>query len=257
MALDLLTLPCLSDNYAFLIHSAETGETALIDVPEAGPILDALKAKGWTLTDVLLTHHHWDHVDGLPDLLAALPNTPRVWGAASDAHRLPPLSNPMHEGDRATVCGEEVVVLDVSGHTIGHIAFSFPTSGLVFTGDSLMAMGCGRLFEGTPDRMWQSLSKLAALPDETLVCSGHEYTAANLRFAQTLDAANPDLILRASQIEKARADGRATVPSTLALERQTNPFLRATDPALKSALGMAGADDAAVFAAIRARKDKF
>jgi hydroxyacylglutathione hydrolase len=257
MALELVTLPCLSDNYAFLIHSAETGETALIDVPEAGPVLDALKARGWTLTDVLLTHHHWDHVDGLPDLLAALPAKPRIWGAAADAHRLPPLSNPVKEGDRATICAEEAVIIDVSGHTIGHIAFHFPRSGFAFTGDSLMAMGCGRLFEGSPETMWQSLCKLAALPDETLICSGHEYTASNMRFAQTLDAANPDLILRASEIEKARAAGKATVPSTLASERLTNPFLRATNPSLKAALGMADADDAAVFAAIRALKDKF
>ncbi len=257
MALELMTLPCLSDNYAFLIHSAETGETALIDVPEAGPVLDALKARGWTLTDVLLTHHHWDHVDGLPDLLAALPAKPRIWGAAADAHRLPPLTNPVKDGDRVTICAEEAVIIDVSGHTIGHIAFHFPNSSFAFTGDSLMAMGCGRLFEGSPETMWQSLCKLAALPDETLICSGHEYTASNMRFAQTLDAANPDLILRASEIEKTRAAGKATVPSTLASERLTNPFLRATNPSLKAALGMADADNAAVFAAIRALKDKF
>jgi hydroxyacylglutathione hydrolase len=257
MALELVTLPCLSDNYAFVIHSTETGETAVIDVPEAGPVLDTLRARGWTLTDVLLTHHHWDHVDGLPDLLAALPAKPRVWGAADDAHRLPPLTHSVKDGDRVAICAEDVVVLDVSGHTMGHIAFSFPTSGFAFTGDSLMAMGCGRLFEGSPATMWQSLCKLAALPDKTLICSGHEYTAANMRFAQTLDAANPDLILRASKIETARASGQPTVPSTLAAERLTNPFLRATDPVLKSALGMADADDATVFAAIRALKDKF
>ncbi|MDZ4136232.1 MAG: hydroxyacylglutathione hydrolase [Paracoccaceae bacterium] len=255
MPLELVTLPCLKDNYVFLIHDAASGATAVVDVPDAAPVLAALAERGWTLTDILLTHHHWDHIDGVADLRAA--TGAKIWGAAADAHRLPPLDVELTEGDTVPFAGELVRVIDVSGHTVGHIAYHFPDSGLVFTGDSLMAMGCGRLFEGTPAQMWQSLSKLAALPDETLVCSGHEYTCANMRFALTLEPANQALILRSKAIETARRAGLPTVPSTLALERQTNPFLRAPHPEMKATLGMSGAEDAAVFAEIRARKDKF
>jgi hydroxyacylglutathione hydrolase len=256
MPLELVTIPCLSDNYAYLLHDAASGATALIDVPDAAPVLAELNARGWGLTDVWLTHHHWDHVDGLPDLLKHVP-APRIWGAAADAHRLPTLDIALAEGDAAEFAGQPVQIFDVSGHTLGHIAFYLPASGLAFTADSLMAMGCGRLFEGTPEMMWQNLSKLAALPDDTLMCSGHEYTASNMRFALSLEPGHPALILREAQIKAARDAGFPTVPSTLGLERATNPFLRASDPALKSALGLTGASDAAVFAETRARKDKF
>jgi len=256
MPLELVTIPCLSDNYAFLLHDSDSGATALIDAPDAAPILKELKERGWHLTDVWLTHHHWDHVDGLPDLQKTIPGL-RVWGSADDAHRLPKLDLALREGDLPVFAGHEVKVFDVSGHTLGHIAFYVPGAGLAFTADSLIAMGCGRLFEGTPDMMWRNLSKLAALPDETLICSGHEYTAANMRFALSLEPENPALRLRDASITTARDAGLPTVPSTLGLERATNPFLRASDPVLKSALGMADADDATVFAETRARKDKF
>jgi hydroxyacylglutathione hydrolase len=252
---ELITIPCLTDNYAYLLHDAASGVTALVDAPEAAPVLAALQARGWQLTDILLTHHHGDHIDGVAALVAA--TGARVTGAAADAHRLPPLDRAVAEGDSFTLGGEAVHVLDVSGHTIGHIAFHLPGAGLVFTADSLMAMGCGRLFEGSPALMWESLSKLAALPPETLVCSGHEYTASNLRFALSLEPAHPALILRGDVISAARAKGQPTVPSRLSDELATNPFLRARDPALKAAIGMAGAPDAAVFAELRARKDKF
>jgi hydroxyacylglutathione hydrolase len=257
MPLDLVTVPCLKDNYAFLIHDTETRATALIDVPEAAPILAALEARGWTLTDVLLTHHHWDHVDGLPDLLAALTDKVTVWGAEGDAERLPALDRQVADGQTHEICGQKMRVMDVSGHTLGHLAFHFPAAGLAFTADSLMAMGCGRIFEGTPDQMWRSLQKLAALPDDTLICSGHEYTASNMRFALSLEPGNEALILRKEEIERARAADEPTVPSTLAQERRTNPFLRATDPAVKSAIGMPDAAPEVVFAEIRARKDRF
>ncbi|MDT8856785.1 hydroxyacylglutathione hydrolase [Paracoccaceae bacterium Fryx2] len=253
MALELVTIPCRTDNYAFVIHDPATGDTAVVDVPEADAVLAALAARGWRLTDILLTHHHGDHVDGVPALVAA--TGARVLGAAADAHRLPPLDRALAPGDAVTVGSETGVVIDVSGHTIGHIAWHFPGAGLVFTGDSLMALGCGRLFEGSPATMWQSLCRLAALPPGTLVCSGHEYTAANGRFALTLDAANPDLISRVADVAQRRAAGLPTVPSTLAEELATNPFLRA--PELKSALGMPAATDAEIFAEIRARKDRF
>jgi hydroxyacylglutathione hydrolase len=253
MPLELITVPCLSDNYAYLIHNAARGETALIDAPEAAPIQAALDARGWTLTDILLTHHHWDHVDGLEGLRGAA----RVIGAKSDAARLPKLDLAVSEGDPLHVCGEAVQVLDVSGHTVGHIAFYLAASGLAFTADSLMAMGCGRLFEGSPEMMWRSLLKLRNLPPETLICSGHEYTASNAAFAQTLEPDNPRLISRAERISSARAAGEATVPSTLSEEILTNPFLRADDPVLKSALGMENATDEQLFTEIRSRKDRF
>ena len=255
MTLEFETVPCLSDNYAYLVHDPATGATAVVDVPEAGPILEALNRRGWTLTDVLLTHHHWDHVDGLSDLLEAAPA--RVVGARADEHRLPPLNLAVSEGDRVMIGDEAGEVIDVSGHTVGHIAFHFPDSKLAFTADSLMALGCGRVFEGTMPQMWKSLSKLAALPEETVICSGHEYTAANAKFALSIDPDNPRLISRAEAVEKARSKGQPTVPSVLREELETNPFLRAGDPDLQARLGMSGADPADVFAEIRTRKDRF
>lgn len=253
MPLTLLTVPCLDDNYAFLLHNDATGDTLLVDAPEAAPIQAALDSQGWVLTDILLTHHHWDHVDGLDPLRGSA----RVIGAAKDADRLPPLDLAVTEGDPVTICGEDVQVFDVSGHTINHIAVYFPTSGVVFTADSLMALGCGRLFEGTPAQMWASLQKLRALPDDTRVCSGHEYTQTNARFAMTIEPDNSDLILRADEIAIARSKGLATVPSPLGVEKRTNPFLRADVPALKSAVGMVDADPADVFAHVRKKRDTF
>ncbi|MGR3713294.1 MAG: hydroxyacylglutathione hydrolase [Shimia sp.] len=251
----IVTIPCLSDNYAFLIHDDQSGETALVDAPEAGPILAALTDLGWTLSHVLLTHHHWDHVDGLADVLAAHPA--KVVGATADASRLPPLDLQLAEGDTVTIGGEDAQVIDVSGHTMGHIAFYFPDTAAVFTADSLMALGCGRLFEGPPEVMFDSLAKLAALPAETTVCSGHEYTEANARFAVTIDPDNTALADRVAQIRIARAQGEPTVPSTLAEELATNPFLRGHDPSIQATLGMQGAEPVEVFAEIRQRKDNF
>ncbi len=255
MTLQIETIPCLSDNYAFLAHDPDTGATAVIDVPEAAPILAALADRGWTASHVLITHHHADHVQGLTDLLAQ--HDAKVVGHAADASRLPPLDIALNEGDSITIGSQTGTVIDVSGHTIGHIAFHFPDSAVAFTADSLMALGCGRVFEGTMPQMWDSLSKLAALPPETTICSGHEYTTANGRFALTIDPDNPALISRMKAVEEARSQGRPTVPSTLSEELATNPFLRATDPAVQRHLGMTGADAADVFAAIRTRKDNF
>lgn len=249
----LVVVPCLADNYAFLVHNHETGETALVDAPEAGPIQAELDARGWTLNDILVTHHHNDHIGGV----AALRGGARVIGARADAHRLPDLDLAVAEGDPLTVCGQVTNVIDVPGHTLGHIAFHMPDAGLAFTADSLMALGCGRLFEGTPAQMWTSMQKLRDLPDETLICSGHEYTAANARFAVTLDPDNPDLISRIKGIDAARAAGRPTVPSTLTEEKRTNPYLRADLPEFKAAIGMNDAPPTEVFAYVRAQKDKF
>jgi hydroxyacylglutathione hydrolase len=250
---ELVTVPCLRDNYAFLVHNSATGQTALIDAPEATPIAAALAQRSWTLTDILLTHHHDDHVGGL----ATLRGDARVIGAKADAHRLPPLDLAVSEGDLLQICGQTTHVIDVPGHTVGHIALHMPQAALVFTGDSLMALGCGRLFEGTPAQMWQSLLKLRALPDGTRVCSGHEYTQSNARFALSLDPENAALRLRVRAIETARAAGQPTVPSGLDEERRTNPFLRADDADLKTHLGLQHLPDEDVFAQIRASKDKF
>jgi hydroxyacylglutathione hydrolase len=255
MPLDLVTIPCLSDNYAFLIHDAASGETAVIDVPEAAPILAALRQRGWTLSQILLTHHHADHIQGVAELRAA--TGAKVAGNAADAHRLPPLDLALQEGQTVQVGAETGTVIDVSGHTLGHIAFHFPASALVFTADSLMACGCGRLFEGTGPQMWDSLSKLARLPPETLVCSGHEYTTSNARFAMSLEPDNQALISRVAAIADARDKGEPTVPSRLSDELATNPFLRASHPQMKARLGLSEATDAAVFTEIRARKDRF
>lgn len=255
MPLEIVTIPCLSDNYAFLAHDAGSGETALVDAPEAAPILTELAGRGWRLSHVLLTHHHWDHVDGLAEILAAHPA--QVVGAAADAHRLPALDRQVAGGDRFAIGGETAEVFEVPGHTVGHVAYYLPATGAVFTADSLMALGCGRLFEGTAEQMWDSLGKLAALPPETLVCSGHEYTRANGAFAATVDPENPDLQARIAAVAEARSAGRPTVPSTLAEELATNPFLRAAEPAIRQRLGMADAPAATVFAEIRSRKDRF
>ncbi len=252
-ALELVTIPCLADNYAYLLHNAATGDTVLVDAPEAAPIQAALETRGWTLTDIILTHHHFDHVDGLEPLRGSA----RVIGATQDADRLPPLDLAVAEGETLTICGETAHVYDVSGHTIGHIAIHFPSSRVVFTADSLMALGCGRLFEGTPAQMWDSLQKLRALPDETCVCSGHEYTETNAAFALTIEPENSDLISRAQDVSAARSNGQATVPSMLGVEKRTNPFLRADNADLKAALGMAEADPVDVFAHIRKKRDNF
>lgn len=255
MPLELETVPCLSDNYAYLVHDTTSGATAVVDVPDAGPILERLKAKGWTLTDILITHHHHDHIGGVEDLRKATGAV--VWGAAADAGRLPALDRPVATNEIVPLLGEEMKILDVPGHTIGHIVFYFGLSGLLFSADSLMALGCGRLFEGTPDQMWSSLQLLSALPDDVTVCSGHEYTQSNARFALSVDPHNEDLQLRAQKIDADRAVGKATVPSRLGDEKATNPFLRASDPGLKAALGLQNAPDAEVFARIRRMKDSF
>ena len=251
--LELVTIPCLTDNYAYLLHDAATGHTTLIDAPESAPILNALGARGWRLAQILLTHHHSDHIQGVPDLVAA--TSAPVLGARADAHRLPPLARALAEGDLVAIGPDTAQVLDVSGHTMGHIAFVLP--GYAFTADSLMAGGCGRLFEGTPATMWASLGKLAALPGETLICSGHEYTTSNLRFAASIEPDNPALQARIARVATARAENRPTVPSRLSGEMATNPFLRAHLPHIKALIGLPTATDAESFAAIRARKDVF
>ena len=244
--IEILPVRCLKDNYAYLLHA--NGRTALFDAPEAAPILSALADRGWTLDQILLTHHHDDHIRAVPELVAATGAT--VTGAAADAHRLPVLDRAVHPGDTTEAAGFAAQVIDVSGHTIGHIAFYLPDARATFTGDSLMAIGCGRIFEGDAAMMWASLQRLNALPAETLICSGHDYCASNGAFALSVDPGNPDLRAR---LEAVTAAARPCTPATLHEERQTNPFLRAPD--LAASLGLD--DGAAAFAALRAMKDRF
>lgn len=251
----LVTIACLSDNYAYLLQDKASGEVACIDVPDAAPIKAELAARGWTLNQIWLTHHHYDHIDGLPDLLRDY--TAPVYGAAADAHRLPNLDVALNEGDSFSLGETPVQILDVSGHTIGHIAFFVPNVPAAFTADSLMALGCGRLFEGTPEQMHASLAKTAAWPDDTIICSGHEYTASNAKFALTVDPENAALKQRVRDITAARVAGRFTVPSLMGLERATNPFLRSNDKGLRKAVGLVDAADADVFTEVRTRKDRF
>jgi hydroxyacylglutathione hydrolase len=255
MPYEIVTIPCLQDNYAFLIGNLETGQAALVDVPEAEPINEMLKQRGWTLTTVLLTHHHDDHVQGLDELIGR--DGLNVIGASADAHRLPPLSHSVSDGDVFDVLGTSAHVLDVSGHTLGHVAFHIPDLNAAFTADSLMALGCGRLFEGTPAQMFESLKKLDALPDETILYSGHEYTSTNARFALTIEPENAALMSRREATKLARAAGSPTVPSTLKRERATNPFLRAHIPQIAAHIGMPDASPLDVFTEIRKRRDRF
>lgn len=253
MSFEIVTVPCLSDNYAFLIHGG--GKTALVDAPEAAPIAAELDRRGWTLDEIWITHHHDDHVMGVAPLVER--HGAKVRGSSADRHPLPDLDLPFAPGDIFDFAGEQVQVIDVPGHTIGHIALFMPAANALFSGDSLMALGCGRVFEGTMDQMWNSLSRLSALPGNPMIYSGHEYTASNGRFALTIEPENADLLARVDAVAAARAKDEPTVPADMETERATNPFLRAALSSVKEALDMSGEDDASVFAEIRRRKDAF
>lgn len=255
MPVELITIPCLADNYAYLLRDSATETVTLIDAPEAAPILAALYERGWKLSHILLTHHHPDHIDGVPMLEAA--TGARVIGAAADAHRLPALTEEVAPGDLLPIGIEEVQVIAADGHTRGHVAYYFPRAGLLFSGDSLMAWGCGRLFEGTPAEMAETLARFGGLPETVLVCSGHEYSAANGRFALSLEPAHKGLLARMARVEALRAEGAATVPVSLAEERATNPFLRLGDAGLRAALGLETVSDLQVFTELRARRNQF
>jgi hydroxyacylglutathione hydrolase len=247
---------CLTDNYGALVHDPATGATACVDVPEAGPTLKALSERGWTLSDILITHHHADHIQGVPEVKAKFPNA-KVWGPAKDAARIPFLDQRVIEGDFARVGSLPAKVIETPGHTLGHIAYYFADDETAFCGDTLFSLGCGRVFETPYAVMWSSLIKLAALPGETKIYCGHEYTQANGRFAVTIEPENPVLKARVEAVAKLRAESRPTLPTTIAAELAANPFLRVEEPSVQAAVGMVGADPAAVFAEVRARKDRF
>lgn len=253
-AIEIHQFAILNDNYGVLIHDPVTGATASIDAGEAYPIERECEAKGWKLTDILITHHHADHTDGVAELKDA--TGCRVVGPRPEAQKIPRIDLAVGEGDTFKLGGIDVRVIETPGHTLGHIAYVIDAAGAAFVGDTLFALGCGRVFEGSLEQMHDSLRKLAALPADTRIYCGHEYTLSNGRFALTIEPDNTVLQKRMVEIEALRKAGKPTVPTTIAAELATNPFLRAHVPAIQSRLGMAGAPTWQVFAEIRDRKNR-
>lgn len=258
MPLEIHLFAYLSDNYGVLLHDPASGETVAVDAGDGDAYLAALKEKGWTLTQLWITHHHWDHTQGLEQIKAVTGCT--VIGPEENSKTIAGLDAWLKDGDTFEFAGRKVHIIATPGHTTDMINFHLPEEGpggIVFTGDTLFTLGCGRIFEGTPQMMWDSLRKLMALPPQTVVYSAHEYTLANAKFALSVDPGNTLLQARAKSFEAMRARGEATVPTTMAEELQTNPFLRASDPDIRKLLAMETAGDAEVFTEIRRRKDSF
>ena len=246
---------CLKDNYGVLVHDPGSGATAAIDAPEAAPVEAALKATGWKLSDILVTHHHGDHTGGIAELKGR--HKCRVVAPQAEASKIPLVDETVREGSKVSVGSLAGNVIETPGHTSGHITYWFGADKLAFAGDTLFSIGCGRVIEGTPEMMWASLVKLRQLPGDTRVYCGHEYTLANIKFAQTIEPGNAALKARAAQAQKQIADGHWTIPTTIDEEKDANPFLRADVPEVAASVGLAGKPAAQVFAEIRARKNKF
>ena len=255
MSLEVHMFPCLSDNYGFLIHEPDSGLTATIDTPDVEPINAALAEKGWKLTHILNTHHHFDHAGGNEALKAQWNCI--VVGADNDAARIPGIDVRVADGEDFQFGAATAKILEVPGHTTGHIAYYFAADGVAFVGDTLFALGCGRLFEGSPEQMWNSLQKLMALPDDTVVYCAHEYTQANAAFAMTVEPDNPALVARVAEIDRLRSSGQPTVPTSIGIEKATNPFLRGESESLQRVVGLTGSSAVDVFAETRRRKDNF
>jgi hydroxyacylglutathione hydrolase len=253
--LQIYQFPCLSDNYGVLIHDANARVTASIDAPQADGVRAALKEKGWTLTHILTTHHHADHTGGNAALKAETGCT--VIGPRGEAAKIPGIDTKVGEGDTFTFGTHQVRVLETPGHTAGQVNYFIPSAKVAFCGDTLFAIGCGRVIEGTPEMMWNSLKKLMALPADTAVYCGHEYTQANAAFALTIEPGNPALQKRAREVDELRAAGKPTLPTSIGLELETNPFLRPHIPAIQKRLGMEDRPEWEIFAEIRERKNKF
>jgi hydroxyacylglutathione hydrolase len=246
---------CLKDNYGVLLHDPDTGATASIDAPDAAPVEAALKSKGWKLTDLLVTHHHADHTDGIPALKQKYGC--RVVAPAEVAKKYQFVDETVREGDKVKVGNLAGNVIDTPGHTAGHISYWFHDDALAFVGDTLFSIGCGRVIEGTPEMMWTSLKKLRDLPDDTEIYCGHEYTLANIKFAQTVEPNNAALKARAAEAADEIAKRLPTIPTSIGEEKKANPFLRADIAEVAAGIGMSGRPAAEVFAEIRARKDRF
>jgi len=254
MPLEIELVPALSDNYVYLVRDTSTGEVAVIDPAEAGPVDAALMARGWRPSVIFNTHHHGDHIDGNAALIEKYGC--KLVGPAAESARIPGMDQTVKEGDTVAIGAEKGQVFETPGHTKGHISIYFPGGPALFAGDTLFALGCGRMFEGTPLEFWTSLAKLRDLPDDVSVYCGHEYTASNAKFAISVDPDNAALKAQVAEVGRKRAQGLPTVPSRLGDEKAANPFLRADDPDLAARMGAAG-DPVAAFAEIRRRKDNF
>lgn len=248
--------PCLSDNFGVLVHDADSGTTIAFDVPDAAACQKALSETGWTLSHILITHHHWDHIQGLGELKQATGAV--VYGPARSRQKIAELDRVVEDGDHI-LCGPyEIKAVSTPGHTLDQISWFIPAIAFAHTGDTLFSLGCGRVMEGDKEMMWSSLKKLMReLPDETTIYCGHEYTKANAAFALTIEPGNADLQTRAQEVDGLRANGAPTLPTTMAREKATNPFLRAGELAVAAALGMEGKSPVEIFTEIRTRKDNF
>jgi hydroxyacylglutathione hydrolase len=255
MALQIEQFTCRSDNFGVLLHDSGSGRTALIDAPEEAPILEAVERTGWTPTQILVTHHHGDHVEA--NLALKKRFGLRIIGPKAEAATIPGIDETVEEGSTIDFAGHTIHVIATPGHTAGHVSFHLPEASIAFTGDTLFSLGCGRLLECTAPVMFASLEKLVRLPPQTRIYCGHEYTLSNARFALSVDPGNTALQQRAAEVERLREDGRPTLPTTIGAELAANPFLRWHDPAIRRTLGMEAATDAEVFAEIRRRKDNF
>jgi hydroxyacylglutathione hydrolase len=255
-ALSVELIPAFRDNYIYLLREPGSDVVGIVDAGDAAPVIAELERQGLKLTHIFNTHHHPDHMGGNGALKARFPKATLV-APKSETARIPGIDVTVSEGDRIEFGNLTFKVIEVPGHTRGHIALWTEEGQAVFCGDTLFAMGCGRMFEGNAEQMWASLNKLKWLPSNTRVYCGHEYTRTNARFALTVDPENRVLAKRAEEVERLRAEGKPTIPSTMGLENETNPFLRADEPGIATAVGLAGADPVTVFAEIRHRKDIF
>jgi hydroxyacylglutathione hydrolase len=255
MPAEIYLFPCLTDNFGVLLHDPQSGATASIDAPEAAPVEAALKKTGWRLTDILVTHHHADHTQGVGALKDHYKC--RVVAPRNEAARIAHVDETVGEGDPVRVGALQGRVIDTPGHTAGHISYFFPADKLAFVGDTLFSIGCGRVIEGNPEMMWQSLLKLRGLPDDTQFYCGHEYTEANIRFAKTVEPNNKALAARADEVAKLAAGHKFTIPATIGAEKAANPFLRADNAEVAKLVGLSGKPAWQVFAEIRERKNRF
>ncbi len=254
MSAEFFQFPCRSDNYGVLVHNAASGVTLSIDAPDYGAVRSALDEKGWRLTHILTTHHHGDHVAGNAELKKDFGC--EIIGPDAERSTIPGIDRTVREGDTLDLGGITVDVIETPGHTNGHVTYHLPDEKVAFVGDTLFAMGCGRLLEGDADTMWRSLQKIASLPDGTTLYCGHEYTVANARFALSVEPGNAALVMRAEEVVRLRDGGQPTLPTTLGEEKATNPFLRAGSPKIRERLGLEDAPDAQVFATLRRMKDQ-
>lgn len=252
---EIILVPALSDNYVYIAHDSSKKITMVVDPSEAAPVLAALQAHGWSLTHILNTHHHGDHIGGNQELISIY--NPVLIGPLSEKARISGMNEMVAEGDEIDIGGHIGSVFETPGHTHGHIAVWFPESDALFCGDTLFALGCGRVFEGTMEQMWSSLKKLRSIPPTAKIYCGHEYTLSNAKFAISIDPNNQNLQKRIQAFEEMRANGKPTIPSVMIDELDTNPFLRADDKALAAELGMTGLDPVTIFTEIRKRKDNF